>query len=122
MKKALVIAGLVAGCSGGVRQYGDLNNDGTDDSVTMRKDKLVVRLGVPKLDGGVKYASSHSIRTPGIEKFSMRDVNGDGNLDLLVDAEWAGPGAFGRLHKGTYVFFGKGDGIFQEPETYKPDS
>ncbi|MFQ5450900.1 MAG: FG-GAP repeat domain-containing protein [Nitrospinaceae bacterium] len=89
---------------------GDFNNDEKIDlAVTLRFDKMIILLGVG--DGTFKLAEAYKASgTPA--NMAAGDYNGDHNLDLAI--------AFNAMKVNFIrIFFGNGDGTFQNPKQVK---
>jgi hypothetical protein len=87
---------------------GDLNNDGFPDLVTPRFTGLTVGLNILLGNGDGTFKAPTNLAIAGPGTFLIRDVNGDGKLDLIV------PVGAGLLD----VFLGNGNGTFQPRKTF----
>ncbi|HEY0701505.1 MAG TPA: Ig-like domain repeat protein, partial [Candidatus Acidoferrales bacterium] len=88
---------------------GDLNKDGNQDVVSINTDGInsSVSVFLGKADGTYQTATNYDL--PGTVQGLgvLDDVNGDGNLDLLLNAG-----------NGFTIFLGNGDGTFKAPVTF----
>ena len=91
---------------------GDLNKDGNQDIVSINTDGLTgsatVFLG--NADGSYKPGATIALPTEQVDFAVLDDMDGDGNLDLIVNT---GNDAFS-------IFLGKGDGTFKPIQTVAP--
>jgi hypothetical protein len=85
---------------------GDLNNDRNPDLVTSSTDNSGVYVLLGNGDGTFKAPTFQAISN--VSTFLLRDVNGDGKLDLIA------PEGLGFLA----VLLGNGDGTFQPTKTF----
>jgi hypothetical protein len=83
---------------------GDLNGDGVQDLAVVNGFSIDVSVLMGKGDGTFRAAVHYAVgpNTPTISVLAMKDMNGDGILDLVV-----------LSGSGLRVFFGSGDGTFQ---------
>jgi hypothetical protein len=92
----------------------DLNKDGNPDLISIDtsalQSSITVFLSNP--DGTFKAGTSFPLPGAVAEFGVVQDLNGDGNLDLLV-----GSGEPGYQFS---IFLGKGDGTFQPAQTFTP--
>ena len=92
--------------SGSPLVQGDFNHDGKPDLITVRGDVLL-QLG----NGGGTFRAPVTVGTTpsnlGLNELATADLNHDGNLDLVVTTS----------QNAVYIFFGNGDGAFQQPIT-----
>jgi hypothetical protein len=89
----------------GLPAAGDLNKDGNLDLVTLSP--LTNGLNILLGNGDGTFKAPTLLKVYGPETFQIRDVNGDGKLDLIVAAP-----AF------LDVIFGNGDGTFQKTKNF----
>jgi hypothetical protein len=98
---------------------GDFNHDGRDDIVFINGNQISVCLG--QGNGTFQQSSIFSL-SKGPDLFSVvaRDINGDGNLDVVAaafskNAKYSDPGRGWPYSSGTeydYTWLGNGDGTF----------
>ena len=91
---------------------GDLNKDGNQDIVSINTDGLTgsatVFLG--NADGSYKPGATIALPTEQVDFAVLDDMDGDGNLDLIVNTG----------NNALSVFLGKGDGTFKPIQTVAP--
>jgi hypothetical protein len=102
---------------------GDLNGDGIPDLVTANLYTNNVNVLLGNGDGTFKAAVNYTAGTQGtiILSVAVGDLNGDGNLDLVVTFSPGTVSSSGLQIQfgGTIaVLLGNGDGTFQSPHTY----
>jgi hypothetical protein len=92
----------------------DLNKDGIPDIVSMNTNGLAASITIflGKADG--TYQPGVNLALPGTStRFGViDDLNGDGNLDILVSSN--------NPSFAFSIFLGKGDGTFQPAQTFTP--
>jgi hypothetical protein len=101
---------------------GDVNGDGMADIVvgnnnassTNPEGSVAVLVG--RGDGTFRYAAAYDSGGESANSVALRDVNGDGKLDLLLSNECSNPDNCKRGVLGVLV--GHGDGTFQPVVTY----
>jgi len=93
---------------------GDLNNDGNQDVVSINTNGLNSSVSVilGNADGTYKPAVNYDIPNLVVSFGVLDDLNGDGNLDLIIN-----PGSNTFM-----IFLGNGDGTFQTPVTFSTGS
>ena len=99
-----VIGPPLASSAGFVSATGDINHDGVDDIVTATASAISVFIG--NEDGTFESPITTNVNmSTGLGSLQLADVNGDGNLDLILNT---GAGA-------VMILLGNGDGTFQSP-------
>lgn len=81
---------------------GDFNNDGRLDLVSPDQSSGQIQLNLGNGDGSFAAATSFSTGTGGLATMSSGDVNGDGNLDVVLSTGTAG----------AALLLGRGNGTF----------
>ena len=98
---------------------GDLNNDGIPDVVTANKDSDSISVLLGNSDESLDAADVYQTGPGSVERLypehiELGDLNGDGNLDVAVMHSGSENGYSGDVT----LFFGNGDGTFQEGDVY----
>lgn len=95
---------------------GDLNKDGNPDLVSINSNGFQSSVTVFLGNDDGTYGSGVDYLLPGAnaQYAVLDDLNGDGNLDLLVSSDSP---AFAFS-----IFLGNGDGTFQPPRTFAPEN
>jgi hypothetical protein len=108
----LSLVALLAGCSPtwhfGTERI-DVNSDGLDDKVELDEGNGVsIKFKIPGYLGPANF-----FKVPGALAYKFEDLNGNGNLDLLVRV---GPSGEPK----TVVLYANGDSTYQDPVEYSP--
>ena len=109
----LTVEALEDRCVPSTVAYGDFNHDGHMDMAAITGQKTIT-VSLANLDGS--YTVSATLTAPKNQTFSdvgVRDVNGDGNLDVYASSPAGGDWMFSDL------WLGNGDGTFGSPTTTK---
>jgi hypothetical protein len=94
----------------GLFNVGDVNNDGKPDLVINYRDHLEIWLG--NGDGTFTYSSSLSVQNiVSAAVAAVSDVDGDGNVDIILSPESNPAGSISPLA----IFYGNGNGTFLSP-------
>jgi hypothetical protein len=110
---------------------GDFNGDGHQDLVVVGGVSITTTLGMPvpstmsillgNGDGTFKAAQIHDAGF-GANSVTVGDLNGDGQLDVVTSnfsarGDWRHPISI-VVESGVRVFLGRGDGTFQDAQSY----
>lgn len=90
--------------------FGDVNHDGKLDAVTMARGGGNVAVMLGNGDGTFSLAHTYSIAYAESVSLALADLDGDGNLDIVLPTN---PGI-----NQVQLLFGNGDGTFQNPVSY----
>ena len=115
--QALAYGALMFGLAGCAKGHVDLNGDGITDFVRLREGRGVeVQLGIDHNNGRF-YTSPKLIPVKGARGYSLRDVNDDGLLDVLVERV----PEFGPQVPETLVAIAQEGNTFKPAVKFKPD-